>query len=279
MRSLSERYPVWFCDVWGVVHNGHVPFAASVSTLARHRANGGTVILVTNSPRSRQGVEIQLREIGVAPESHDLVVTSGDVTRDLIVKRGGGQLFHLGPARDHSILDGLDVALTTLDQARSVLCTGLFDDTKDTLESYDALLADMAGRALPMICANPDKIVRSGDRILYCAGSLAERYAARGGKVLMAGKPFPPIYDLAMAEAASPARRAGSAQPGARHRRWPRDRHPGRGRLWPGRAAGGRWHHRRAGRPCRRGGLGQGACARGPNCGNGPRAGLAMKGM
>ncbi|MCX7344470.1 MAG: TIGR01459 family HAD-type hydrolase, partial [Alphaproteobacteria bacterium] len=94
MRSLSERYPVWFCDVWGVVHNGHVPFAASVSTLARHRANGGTVLLVTNSPRSRQGVEIQLREIGVAPESHDLVVTSGDVTRDLIVKRGGGQLFH-----------------------------------------------------------------------------------------------------------------------------------------------------------------------------------------
>lgn len=202
MRSLSERYPVWFCDVWGVVHNGHVPFAASVSTLARHRATGGTVILVTNSPRSRQGVEIQLREIGVAPESHDLVVTSGDVTRDLIVKQGGGQLFHLGPARDHSIIAGLDVALTTLDQARSVLCTGLFDDTKDTLESYDALLADMAGRALPMICANPDKIVRSGDRILYCAGSLAERYAARGGKVLMAGKPFPPIYDLAMAEAA-----------------------------------------------------------------------------
>jgi len=202
MRSLSKRYPVWFCDVWGVVHNGHVPFAASVSTLARHRANGGTVILVTNSPRSRQGVEIQLREIGVAPESHDLVVTSGDVTRDLIVKKGGGQLFHLGPARDHSILEGLDVGLTTLDGARSVLCTGLFDDTKDTLESYDALLADMAGRVLPMICANPDKIVRKGDRILYCAGSLAERYAARGGKVLMAGKPFPPIYDLAMAEAA-----------------------------------------------------------------------------
>ena len=90
MRSLSERYPVWFCDVWGVVHNGHVPFAASVSTLARHRANGGTVILVTNSPRSRQGVEIQLREIGVAPESHDLVVTSGDVTRACIDEARAG---------------------------------------------------------------------------------------------------------------------------------------------------------------------------------------------
>ena len=203
MRSLSERYPVWFCDVWGVVHNGHVPFAASVSTLARHRANGGTVILVTNSPRSRQGVEIQLREIGVAPESHDLVVTSGDVTRDLIVKRAGASSSISARRAITRSSKASTSASRPSTRRASVLCTGLFDDTKDTLESYDALLADMAGRALPMICANPDKIVRSGDRILYCAGSLAERYAARGGKVLMAGKPFPPIYDLAMAEAAA----------------------------------------------------------------------------
>jgi HAD superfamily hydrolase (TIGR01459 family) len=55
---------------------------------------------------------------------------------------------------------------------------------------------------LAMICANPDKIVRKGDRLLYCAGTLADMYLARGGTVLMAGKPYPPIYDLALAEAA-----------------------------------------------------------------------------
>ena len=59
----------------------------------------------------------------------------------------------------------------------------------------------MKRRGLVMICANPDKIVKKGDRILYCAGKLAELYAARGGEVLMAGKPFAPIYDLALAEA------------------------------------------------------------------------------
>ena len=59
----------------------------------------------------------------------------------------------------------------------------------------------MKQRGLAMICANPDKIVKKGDRILYCAGKLAEMYAARGGEVVMAGKPFAPIYDLALAEA------------------------------------------------------------------------------
>ncbi|MFO1123797.1 MAG: TIGR01459 family HAD-type hydrolase [Hyphomicrobiales bacterium] len=203
MQDLSRRYPVWFCDVWGVIHNGYTPFSESVATLARHRAAGGTVILLTNSPRSRIGVEDQLRGIGVDKASHDLIVTSGDVTRDLIRKHGGKALFHLGPSRDHSILDGLDVSLVEIPKAHAVLCTGLFDDLNDRLEDYDALLADLRHRRLAMICANPDKIVRKGDRILYCAGMLAERYAAIGGDVLMAGKPFQPIYDLAMTEAGS----------------------------------------------------------------------------
>ena len=201
MRHFSETYPVWFCDIWGVLHDGVTPFPITVETLKRHRANGGTAILVTNSPRSRLGVERQLREIGVDPASHDLIVTSGDVTQALMTAHGGGRLFHLGPARDHSIYDGAAVERVPLQQAAAVLCTGLFDDLNDRLADYDGLLDEMRGRGLTMICANPDKIVKKGGRILYCAGKLAELYAARGGGVLMAGKPFSPIYDLAFAEA------------------------------------------------------------------------------
>ena len=201
MREFSGRYPVWFCDIWGVVHDGLKPVPATVEVLSRHRANGGTVILVTNSPRSNIGVEQQLRAIGVAPESHDAIVTSGDVTRDLMVHHGGGKVFHLGPGRDLSIFAGLDIARVALEEAKAVLCTGLFDDEKDKLEDYAPLFGEMRQRGLTMICANPDKIVRKGSRILYCAGALAERYAAVGGTVLMAGKPYRPIYELALAEA------------------------------------------------------------------------------
>ena len=201
MKQFSGRYPVWFCDIWGVVHDGVKPVPGTVDVLLRHRANGGTVILVTNSPRSHIGVEQQLRDIGVAPESHDAIVTSGDVTRDLLVHHGGGKVFHLGPGRDLSIFAGLDLARVGLEEAKAVLCTGLFDDEKDKLEDYTSLFSGMRQRGLTMICANPDKIVRKGERILYCAGALAERYAAAGGTVLMAGKPYRPIYELALAKA------------------------------------------------------------------------------
>ena len=201
MQRFSDAYPVWFCDIWGVVHDGYSPFPVTVEALKRHRARGGTVILVTNSPRSHTGVERQLLEIGVDPASHDRIVTSGDVTQVLMTLHGGGEVFHLGAERDHSIYEGTGVTRVPLEDAHAVLCTGLFDDLNDRLEDYDGLLAEMKRLGLTMICANPDKIVKKGERILWCAGKLAELYAALGGEVLMAGKPFAPIYDLAMAEA------------------------------------------------------------------------------
>ncbi|NJM31203.1 MAG: TIGR01459 family HAD-type hydrolase [Rhizobiales bacterium] len=176
MHELSSRYPVWFCDIWGVVHDGHTPNPATSDTLSRHRANGGIVILVTNSPRSNVGVEKQIAAIGVPRATHDAIVTSGDVTRTLIEEHGGGRIFHLGPERDHSIFEGLDVQRVPLDDAKAVLCTGLFNDRTETPDDYRELLASIKSRDLEMICANPDKIVRIGSRILFCAGALADAY-------------------------------------------------------------------------------------------------------
>lgn len=201
MQEISRQFPVWFCDIWGVVHNGVAPFHTTVDCLCQHRARGGIVILVSNSPRSTIGVSRQLDEIGVTRAAYDVAVTSGDVTRALMVQQAGRNLFHLGPQRDLSIFTGLDVERVPLEQAQAVICTGLFHDDRETPADYADLLADIKGRGLTMICANPDKVARKGDRLQYCAGALAEAYQAMGGEVLMAGKPHGPIYGLAHAEA------------------------------------------------------------------------------
>jgi len=202
MRDLSNSHPVWFCDIWGVVHDGHVPNAATVDCLVRHRRNGGTVVLVSNSPRSTTGVTKQLDEIGVSRDAYDTACTSGDVTRDLI-QQTDGKLFHLGPSRDLSIFEGLPVERVALDVASAVICTGLFHDDRETPADYTTLLHDVMVRNLVMICANPDKVVRKGGRLQYCAGALAEAYQQLGGRVEMAGKPYAPIYDLARRRAAT----------------------------------------------------------------------------
>jgi HAD superfamily hydrolase (TIGR01459 family) len=135
-------------------------------------------------------------------------VTSGDVTQTLVVEHARGKVYHLGPPRDLSIFEDQAVERVALKEAHAVLCTGLAHDDVETPEDYTDALARMKELNLPMICANPDKIVRKGNRLLYCAGALAEKYSEMGGRVLMAGKPYTPIYQLALQRAEAIAGRS-----------------------------------------------------------------------
>jgi HAD superfamily hydrolase (TIGR01459 family) len=198
MQILSADYPVWLCDIWGVVHNGLKGYEAAAHALSQHRKKGGIVILVTNAPRTSRDVVRQLNDLKVPPQSYDRVITSGDVTQTLVKDHAKGKVYHLGPPRDLSMFAGQSVKKVSLAEAHAVLCTGLVNDDVETPDDYADLLSHMKGLNLPMICANPDKMVRKGSRLLYCAGSLAEKYSAMGGHVLMAGKPYEPIYTLAL---------------------------------------------------------------------------------
>lgn len=200
LDSLSSRYRVILCDVWGVIHNGveHSPEAAAALVAAR--ARGLCVVLVTNAPRPHPPIEAQLLGLGVPREAWDRIVTSGDVTRALI-RENATRVFHLGPERDLSLYDGLDVEVVEESEARLVVCTGLFDDTNETPEDYAEMLRRFRGRDIPMICANPDVVVERGDRLIWCAGALARDYGQMGGRTLVAGKPFRPIYAEAFRQA------------------------------------------------------------------------------
>jgi HAD superfamily hydrolase (TIGR01459 family) len=201
MQDLSTLYPVWLCDIWGVVHNGVAHFPAAVEALQRHRRNGGLVVLLTNAPRSAAKVATHLARLGVTHDHYDLIVTSGDVTHDLMLPYDGHRIYYVGPERDLGVLDDLRIEKSAPDEAEVILCVGLVHDETETPQDYAELLARMSRRRLPMICANPDRVVRRGNRLVYCAGALAELYASMGGEVIMAGKPYRPIYDLALARA------------------------------------------------------------------------------
>ena len=129
-------------------------------------------------------------------------------------------MFWLGPERDNSIHRGLDPALAPLEQADYIICTGLFDDETESAEDYRAMMMQARERKLTLVCANPDIVVERGDRLIYCAGAIAELYRELGGEVIFYGKPHRPIYERAMALAAEQRGHAGRAQPGAGDRRF-----------------------------------------------------------
>ena len=200
LSDLAPHYDGLLCDIWGVLHNGITAFPNAVDALCKYRARGGIVILITNAPRSNQLIYPQLAQLGVPREAFDAVVTSGDVAKSLLKERNNTPLYHFGPERDQSILEGLTHPLVGSQDAKLCLLTGPLDDGIESAEIYEPLLLEMRCQAVEMICANPDLVVKSGNRMVICAGSIAQLYAKLGGKVTYAGKPEAPIYQAAITQ-------------------------------------------------------------------------------
>ncbi len=203
LRDLVPGVEVVLSDIWGVVHNGLVAFPEACEALHSFRAQGGTVILITNAPRPADSVQRQLRKLGVADETYDAIVSSGDLTRHFVADHPGKKMFWLGPERDNSIYRGLDTMLAPLEAADYIVCTGLFDDETESAEDYRGMMLKARERQLTLICANPDIVVERGDRLIYCAGAIAELYRELGGEVIFYGKPHRPIYERAIELAAA----------------------------------------------------------------------------
>jgi HAD superfamily hydrolase (TIGR01459 family) len=204
LADLAEAYDLLLCDVWGVLHDGLTAYPGAVAALRRFRAERGVVVLVTNSPSPSRIVGAQLESIGVAPDAYDAIVSSGDVTAALLLARKDAVIYPLGAFEGTDLHDevcrlrGSPPLIGPVETADYVLCTVYVDPDRESLEEYDSRLVQCLERGLDLVCANPDIVVQHGDKLYYCAGALAERYAAAGGKVFMAGKPYPPIYDVAL---------------------------------------------------------------------------------
>lgn len=197
LSTLAKDYDAVLCDVWGVIHNGVAAFPAACEALVRFREAGGRVVLLTNAPRPAEPIFEQLVRLGVPRKAWDDVLTSGDVTREILMARPERAIFHIGPDRDLALYRDLPIELVEADRAEAVVATGLFDDTVETPDDYRTRLAALAERRLPMICANPDIVVKRGTKRVWCAGALARVYEEYGGEVALIGKPYAPVYEEA----------------------------------------------------------------------------------
>jgi len=199
LAALAPAYRALLCDVWGVIHDGASAHPAATEALLRYRRDGGKVILITNAPRPKADVIAQLDTLGVPRAAYDDVVTSGESARHVLAARPGVRIHHVGPDRDLNIYFGLDVVFADEEDCELISCTGLFDDEHETPDDYAESFAEWQARGVPMLCVNPDIVVERGDRLIWCAGALAERYRERNGETIIVGKPYAPIYETALA--------------------------------------------------------------------------------
>ncbi|KIN62043.1 HAD-superfamily subfamily IIA hydrolase [Sulfitobacter noctilucicola] len=204
LSEISAQYDALFVDLWGCVHNGVDAFPDACAALQQYRAEGGKVVLLTNSPRPRAGVEKQIVHFGVPDDAWDTIATSGDSARSAMFQGAvGSKVFFIGQPGEEKFFqplnlldDPLEMQQVPLEEAEGIVCTGPEDPMADpSVMRPQFLYAKQKG--LKLLCANPDIVVDRGETREWCAGALAQLYTEMGGESLYFGKPHPPIYDLA----------------------------------------------------------------------------------
>ena len=203
LDEIDPGYRVLYCDLWGCLHDGVQAFPAAVAALERFRAGGGVVVLLTNSPRPAGDVARQLATLGAPRSAWDAIVSSGDAAQSAMAAgQFGRRVYHIGPERDLVFFQDaqgrpIEVERVPLEAAEGIVCTGLFDDRRETPDDYRATILYGKTKGLKLLCANPDIVVDVGETRIYCAGAIAQAYTEAGGRSYYFGKPHPPIYTLA----------------------------------------------------------------------------------
>ena len=199
ISEISDKFDVYFIDLWGVIHNGVQCYPEALKVLEKLKEQNKKIVLISNAPRPSAVVKVFLETIGLESSCYDFLVTSGDITREYIsLNSSKKNFYHLGPTKDIDLFKDLNVALTSKEECDEIICTGLVSDEEETLQDYKILLDFFLNKKIPLICANPDEVVARGEKIVFCAGALANQYKQEGGMVRYFGKPYSDIYSFAL---------------------------------------------------------------------------------
>jgi HAD superfamily hydrolase (TIGR01459 family) len=187
------------------VHDGHNPFPGALESLAELKKLGKKTILLSNAPRRVDAIAARLLEMGIPNDAYGDLYSSGQRTFECLrdrpdkwYKNLGGKFAHIGPVRDSSLYEGLDLTRVANDnEAEFILNSGISDNSQNVAD-FEEDLQRFRARNLKMICANPDLVVMIQDKKIICAGAIAARYQELGGEVRYHGKPHAEIYEIVM---------------------------------------------------------------------------------
>jgi len=202
MREIAAEYDGFVLDLWGVVHDGVLPYPGVLDCMAELLAAGKRIALLSNAPRRAYDVVNRITAIGVPQALYHAVMSSGEEAWQYLKRRDdpfyarlGQKCLHICSDRDLEIRVGLDLDyVESAEAADFILNTGPAG-WDDTLDDYAPLLAASRERGLKMVCANPDLMVMHGAKMALCGGALAVHYEEIGGQVRWHGKPYPSVYE------------------------------------------------------------------------------------
>lgn len=205
LSEVADTFDGVLVDQFGVLHDGQRPFPGALECLEALKARGVPVVALTNSGKRAAANLARLVRLGFRADLFKAVISSGELARTEIADRlasgalrSGARVAILSRDADTGPVDGLDVRLCRPEDDADLLVIAGIEPERCDRAGYANLLAPLAARAVPAICANPDLVMYVEGGTAFGAGAVAADYAAAGGAVTTVGKPAAPMFAAAL---------------------------------------------------------------------------------
>mmetsp|Transcript_1112 Transcript_1112/g.1597 ORF Transcript_1112/g.1597 Transcript_1112/m.1597 type:complete len:354 (-) Transcript_1112:111-1172(-) len=216
LRSITPHYDSFILDQFGVLHDGKQCLEGADVCVNSLSSMGKKMVILSNTSSLSHVAMKKLPQLGLCPDLFDGVITSGEEAsryiRDNYGREGSIQkaLFLTWKDQEENTRQFLKrcgnvVPADSVEEASLVIAHGsqivqtpcskneielgtYFEDgcMKDVLP----LLEKCLEKKLPMVCANPDSIVKLSDgSIAHMPGKIAQAYEEIGGSCQSFGKP------------------------------------------------------------------------------------------
>lgn len=201
INQIIAKYDVFFLDIFGLIHDGSYLYDGAMDMLQNIKKAEKKAIFVSNAPRNSFETAKRLAKFNITEELYDVVYTPGQIFYDDCKNQTysgtTGKYFAFGNQGDIGLIDGIAGFTRTEDitNADCILSFGIFE-TDEKNSQITELLKIAVDKKLPMLCLNPDKIVKKqGGKVEeLCGGYIANIYLDLGGQVSYYGKPYQEFY-------------------------------------------------------------------------------------
>jgi HAD superfamily hydrolase (TIGR01450 family) len=197
---VLDRLRGFVFDLDGCVWQGERLNPGAAQTLAAlHRAGRGVAYLTNNSRARGADITAKLRRLGVTP--NELALTPLEILGDVVRERwGASRVLVIGAPELAAVVEGAGHRVVDVKAWREATVVAVGNDFDLTYERLTAA-ARAAAAGAPVVTPNVDPRLplEDGDFLPGCGAIVQAVCVAAGVAPIVAGKPEPPLFRMALA--------------------------------------------------------------------------------